>query len=44
MILEQRDGERFIALRQRAVTHHVGEHDSGQPALCWDGLRHAGGI
>ena len=33
MFFEQLQGEPIVALRQRAVTHHVGEHDGGQFAL-----------
>ena len=33
MFLQQFLGKLFVALRQRAVTHHVGEHDGGQLAL-----------
>src|SRR5439155_20043159 len=33
MFFEQLEGEPVVALRQCAVTHHVGEHDGGQFAL-----------
>src|SRR5207253_7626683 len=33
MLFEQLQGESVVALRERAVTHHVGEHDGGQFAL-----------
>ena len=33
MFFEQLEGEPVVALRQRAVTHHVGEHDGGEFAL-----------
>ena len=33
MFLQQFLGKLFVALAQRAVAHHVGEHDGGQFAL-----------
>jgi hypothetical protein len=33
MFLEQLERERFVALRERAVAHHVGNHESRQLAL-----------
>jgi len=33
MFFEQLEGEPVVALRQRAVTHHVGEHDGGEFTL-----------
>src|SRR5205823_6071443 len=33
MFLQQFLGKLFVPLAQRAVTHHVGEHDGGQLAL-----------
>ena len=33
MFLQQFLGKLFVALAQRAVAHHVGEHDGGELAL-----------
>ena len=33
MFFEQLQRERLVALRQRAVAHHVREHDGGELAL-----------
>ena len=33
MFLQQFQGKLVVALRQRAVAHHVGEHDGGELAL-----------
>ena len=33
MFLQQFEGERFVALGQRGVADHVGEHDCGKPTL-----------
>ena len=33
MFLQQLLAPAFVALRQRAVAHHVGEHDGGELAL-----------
>jgi hypothetical protein len=37
VFLEQFGGESFVALDQRAVARHVGEHDGGQRALLGGG-------
>ena len=33
MFFEQREGKLIVALGHRAVAHHVGEHNRGQPSL-----------
>ena len=35
VFVQQIKGERFITLRQRAITHHVGEHDGSKAACGW---------
>jgi hypothetical protein len=37
---QQLQRERLIALSERAVSHHVGEHDGGQPAMFGASRRH----
>ena len=39
LLVEKIESERFVFLSQRAIAHHVGEHDGSQPSalLCFFG-------
>src|SRR5256885_2472538 len=40
VLVEKVERERLIPLRQRAVAHHVGKHDGGQPSALLVFFRH----
>ena len=40
LLVEKIERERLVLLRQRAVAHHVSEHDAGQPSMLMQFFSH----